>query len=61
MAKDTSKSANANDAAAKSENKGLAETLSPEEHALEDLVAVEFDRDVPDAGMAFNNLMRHQD
>jgi hypothetical protein len=29
----------------KSEAKGLAETVTPEEHALEDLVAVEFDRD----------------
>jgi len=37
----------------------LHDTVTPEEHALEDLVAVEFDRDVTDPAQAFNNLMRH--
>lgn len=47
------------DKSKKSNAKDLPDTYTPEEHALEDLVAVEFDRDVTDAAEAFNNIMRH--
>lgn len=47
------------DKSSKSNAKDLVDTYTPEEHALEDLVAVEFDRDVTDAAEAFNNIMRH--
>lgn len=47
------------DKSKKSNAKDLPDTYTPEEHALEDLVAVEFDRDVTDAAEAFNDIMRH--